>query len=77
MRPTLRQLKYIVTVHRLGRFGLAAELLGVSQPSLSAQIAAVEADLGHPLFTRGRSGVQATAKGEALVTRAQAILRQV
>ena len=77
MRPTLRQLEYIVTVHRLGRFGLAADLLGVSQPSLSAQIAAVESDLGHPLFTRNRSGVQATAKGEALITRAQAILRQV
>ena len=77
MRPTLRQLQYIVTLHRLGRFGLAAEVLGVSQPSLSAQIAAVEADLGQPLFTRGRGGAQATAKGEAFVARARAILRQV
>ncbi len=46
MRPTLRQLEYIVAVHQLGGFGLAADLLHVSQPSLSNQIAAVEADLG-------------------------------
>ncbi len=36
MRPTLRQMEYIVTVHQLGGFGLAAEKLNVSQPSLSA-----------------------------------------
>ena len=42
MRPTLRQMEYIVTVHQLGGFGLAAEKLNVSQPSLSTQIAAVE-----------------------------------
>lgn len=74
MRPTLRQLEYIVTVHRLGRFGLAADLLHVSQPSLSAQIAAVEADLGIRLFERDRGGVQATTKGEEFVRRAQRIL---
>jgi LysR family transcriptional regulator, hydrogen peroxide-inducible genes activator len=77
MRPTLRQLEYIVTVHRLGRFGLAAELLNVSQPSLSAQIAAVEAELGLRLFERGRGGVQTTAKGEEFILRAQKILSEV
>jgi LysR family hydrogen peroxide-inducible transcriptional activator len=77
MRPTLRQLEYVVTVHRLGRFGLAADLLNVSQPSLSAQIAAVETELGVRLFERGRGGAQATAKGEEFVRRAQRILADV
>ncbi|MDN5568360.1 MAG: LysR family transcriptional regulator [Paracoccus sp. (in: a-proteobacteria)] len=77
MRPTLRQLEYIVTVHRLGRFGLAADLLNVSQPSLSAQIAAVELDLGIRLFERSRGGVQTTSKGEEFVHRAQDILSRV
>ena len=77
MRPTLRQLDYIVTVHRLGRFGLAAEALNVSQPSLSAQIAAVETELGLRIFERGRGGLQATAKGEELILRAQKILRDM
>ncbi|MBE1285694.1 MAG: LysR family transcriptional regulator [Rhodobacteraceae bacterium] len=77
MRPTLRQLDYIVTVHRLGRFGLAADLLNVSQPSLSAQIATVEEELGIRIFERGRGGAQVTAQGEEFVLRAQKILRDV
>lgn len=77
MRPTLRQLEYAVTVQRLGSFSLAADVLGVSQPSLSAQIATVEADLGTRLFDRSRSGVRLTAKGAEFVQRAQRILSEV
>lgn len=76
MRPTLRQLEYVVTVHRLGRFGLAAEMLNVSQPSLSAQIATVEAEMGLRIFKRDRGGVQTTARGEEFVRRARRILRE-
>lgn len=77
MRPTLRQLEYIVTVSRLGRFSLAADVLNVSQPSLSAQIATVEQELGVRIFDRNRGGVQVTAKGEDFIARAQKILADV
>lgn len=77
MRPTLRQLEYIVAVHQLGSFSLAADMLHVSQPSLSSQIAAVEADFGVRLFKRGRGGTQATAKGLECVLRARRILSEV
>lgn len=77
MRPTLRQLEYIVTVSRLGRFSLAADVLNVSQPSLSAQIATVEQELGVRIFDRNRGGVQVTAKGEDFISRAQKILADV
>ena len=77
MRPTLRQMEYVVTVERLGRFNLAAEVLNVSQPSLSAQIALIEAELGIRIFERGRSGVHLTAQGEEFHRRAQRILREV
>ena len=77
MRPTLRQLEYAVTVQRLGSFSLAADVLGVSQPSLSAQIASVEADLCIRLFDRSRGGVRLTAKGAEFVQRAQRILSEV
>ncbi len=77
MRPTLRQLQYIVAVHQLGGFGLAADTLNVSQPSLSNQIAAVETDLGVRLFNRGRGGTRATAKGLEFVHRARRILAEV
>ena len=77
MRPTLRQMQYIVAVHQLGSFGLAAEAMHVSQPSLSNQIAAVEAELKIRLFERGRGGVQTTAKGQEFITRARRILAEV
>mgnify|MGYP003645219841 CR=1 FL=1 len=77
MRPTLRQMEYVVTVHQLGSFGLAAEVLHVSQPSLSNQIAAVETELDVRLFDRGRSGARTTARGLEFVARARRILSEV
>ena len=77
MRPTLRQLEYVVAVAETGRIGLAATQLNVSQPSLSAQLAEVEADLGVVLFQRGRSGAKITAAGEEVVRRARLILHEL
>lgn len=77
MRPTLRQLEYIVAVADAGQVGLAAAELHVSQPSLSAQLAEVEADLGVTLFQRGRSGARITPIGEEIARRARQILHEV
>jgi LysR family hydrogen peroxide-inducible transcriptional activator len=77
MRPTLRQLEYIVAVAETGQVGLAAAQLNVSQPSLSAQLAEVEADLGVVLFQRGRSGAKITPVGEEVVRRARQILHEL
>ncbi len=77
MRPTLRQLEYIVAVAETGRIGLAAALLNVSQPSLSAQLSEVEADLGVMLFQRGRSGARPTPVGDEIVRRARQILHEL
>ena len=76
MRPTLRQLEYIVTVAETGQVGLAAAQLNVSQPSLSAQLADVEATLGVTLFQRGRAGAKITPVGEEIVRRARQILHE-
>ncbi len=77
MRPTLRQLQYIVAVADTGRFSEAAQQLFVSQPSLSAQVAEAEAHLGTMVFERNRSGVLLTPVGQEIVRRARYILRQV
>ena len=74
MRPTLRQMEYVVKVHELGGFRLAAEALNVSQPSLSNQIAAIENDLGVRLFKRGPGRVNATANGSEFIKHARRIL---
>ncbi|WP_370229857.1 hydrogen peroxide-inducible genes activator [Cognatishimia sp.] len=76
-RPTIRQLEYIVAVAETGQVGLAAAQLNVSQPSLSAQLAEVEADLGATLFQRGRSGAKVTPIGEDIVRRARQILHEL
>ena len=77
MRPTLRQLQYIVAVSETGRFHEAAKRLHVSQPSLSSQIADVEQQLDIQLFERGRNGALMTPHGEEFVRRARLILRGV
>lgn len=77
MRPTLRQLQYLVAVADTGKFHEAARVLNVSQPSLSAQIAEAEQQLGAILVERGRHGAFMTPLGEEVVRRARAILIQV
>lgn len=77
MKPRLRQLEYIVTVHQLSSFSLAADMLNVSQTSLSSQIVAVVTDLGVRLSKRRRRCMQTTAKGLERVPRAQRILSEV
>lgn len=71
---TLRQLQYVVAVAEMKSFRRAAERCHVSQPSLSAQIADMEAALGTPLFERDRKGVLITAAGQELIARARRVL---
>ena len=77
MRPTLRQLQYIVAVAESGRFRDAATQLGVSQPSLSEQISDAEAQLGVTLIERARTGAVLTPAGVEIVRRARIILTHV
>lgn len=77
MRPTFRQLQYLVAVADTGRFHEAARLMNVSQPSLSAQIADAENQLGVVLLERGRNGAILTPAGEEIVRRARVILTQM
>jgi len=71
---TLRQLQYVVAVAEMMSFRRAAEHCHVSQPSLSAQVAEMEAALGVSLFERDRRGVLITAAGQELLARARRVL---
>lgn len=75
--PTLRQLEYLVAVADHGTFGAAAEVVHVSQPAMSAQIAELEHKLGVTLFERDRRGARVTPEGEALVAAARRVLDEV
>jgi len=76
LRPSLRQLQYFVAVVENGAFGLAAQALSVSQPSLSKQLATMEEELGLILFERTSRKVTLTATGERLLPRARIILQE-
>lgn len=73
----LHQLRYFLAVARTGSFVRAAEEESVAQPSLSQQIKKLEARLGVPLFDRLGRGVRLTRYGQALVARAEHIIRAV
>ena len=70
----LRQLEYFVAIAESGSLTQAAERLLVSQPSLSQQIRALEAELGGSLFERLPRGVRLTAAGHELLGEARATL---
>jgi len=73
----LQQLRYFVAVAQSRHFTQAAALTGVTQPSLSKQIHALEESVGAALFTRARGNVELTPAGEALLPRARRILADV
>jgi LysR family hydrogen peroxide-inducible transcriptional activator len=73
---SLRQLQYAVAVAETGGFRRAAERCRVAQPSLSAQVAQLEAVLGARLFERARRRVLCTPAGEVLVERARRALAE-
>ncbi|GAA0726410.1 LysR family transcriptional regulator [Dactylosporangium roseum] len=74
MSVQLHQLRYFVAVAELRHFTRAAELLGVSQPTLSKQIHTLEAALGAPLFDRSRGTVVLTTAGETLLPLARRVV---
>jgi LysR family transcriptional regulator, hydrogen peroxide-inducible genes activator len=73
----LSQLRYVVAIADTGNFTKAARAIEVAQPSLSQQVAKLEAELGHRLFHRiGRRAVP-TEAGELFIRRARKILFEV
>jgi DNA-binding transcriptional LysR family regulator len=67
MEVQLQQLRYFLAVAETRHFTQAADLLAVSQPTLSKQIHTLEATLGAPLFERVRGNVTLTVAGETLL----------
>jgi len=75
--PTLRQLEYLVAVADFQHFGRAADACGVSQPTLSQQIHALEERLGVPLIERRVSGAELTPIGREITARARRLAIEV
>ncbi len=74
---TLQQLKYVVAVAAKGTISEAAKDLFLAQPSLTAAIRELEAELGITIFNRTNKGVVLTADGEEFLGYARQVIEQV
>lgn len=74
--PTIKQLQYLVALHRVQHFGKAAEECFVTQSTLSAGLRELESSLGAPLVERNRRMIRFTALGEAVVEHAVRLLQE-
>ena len=68
------QLRAFVSVVDLGSFSEAARRAGVSQPAVTMQIKALEADIGATLLDRRYRRVELTEAGKALLPHARNVL---
>lgn len=71
----IRVLRYFLAVAQLKSFSKAAELLYVSQPTLSRQVRDLERELGAALFERNARSVSLTKAGELLRDQAKQIVQ--
>lgn len=70
----LRQLRYFVAVAEEANISRAAKKIFLTQPALSRQIKALEADLGQCLLERQAHSIRLTPVGEALLREARELL---
>ena len=70
----LRHLRNLAVLARRLNYARAAEELGITQPTLSRSIQALERQLGLRLFDRDRGGVSETPQGRAIIERAAFLL---
>lgn len=72
-----RQLEYFCMISKFENFTRAAELLHVSQPSVTKAIKTLEAELKVTLIDRSQKHVTLTPEGKAFLLHAEKILRAV
>ena len=73
----IRVLRYFLTVAREESITKAAEVLHITQPTLSRQLAQLEETMGVKLFNRGTRRITLTSEGMLLRRRAEEIIELV
>ena len=73
----IRGIECLLSLEETHHFGAAAKRLGLSQPSLSQSIAALERELDIRLVVRGRNFEGFTPAGEAVVLQGRRVVRSI
>jgi DNA-binding transcriptional LysR family regulator len=73
----LKRLRTFVAVAEHGTISAAAEVLHITQPALSRQLAGFEQELGFKLFGRGGNRLLLTAPGEQLLAECRSLIAHV
>ncbi|MFT3951060.1 MAG: LysR family transcriptional regulator [Oscillospiraceae bacterium] len=73
---TISQLKYVLKTVRCGSISEAAKQLFISQPSLSAAIRELEAELGIEIFNRSARGISLSDDGAEFLGYARQVVEQ-
>ena len=63
----LKQFKYVLTLSDELSFSSAADVLNITQPSLSQYVKKIEREIGQPLFNRANGDVSLTDAGRAYI----------
>ena len=74
MPMNAKQFKYVLALAREGSFSKAADVLNITQPSLSQYIKKVENEVGMELFDRTNGEVRITDAGRVYIDAGQRIL---
>lgn len=72
---TIQQIRYCLGVADCGSFNRASEKLFISQPSLTASIHDLEAELGFEIFRRTSRGTSLTDKGSSFLSDARLLFQ--
>jgi DNA-binding transcriptional LysR family regulator len=74
---TIAQIRAVEAVARLGSFTRAAEELGVSQPTVSTQVRAVEEQCSQRLFERAGGTVTVSPGAQSILSRVRVALKSI
>ncbi|PRA11576.1 hypothetical protein CQ010_08685 [Arthrobacter sp. MYb211] len=74
---SLAQIAAVITVVDYGSFTAAADILGISQPSLSRRIRALEQTLGMPVFRAAGRNMLLTEAGRSIIPAGRRALREI
>ena len=73
---TLLQIRYVLVIAEAGSMNKAAEMLYVTQPTLTSALRDLEQELGITIFYRSKRGIQLSGDGVEFLQYARRVYEQ-